>query len=180
VDRIARLVRDLVHVARRHGLSACPVALNAVVHAVWEMLQRECELAGVRVTVQQPEHEVIVLGDETLLRHALHNVVLNAVQALRDHAGERRLSIELRQAGEIARIVVEDTGPGIPPEHYAHLSEPFFTTKDVGEGSGLGLSITSGILEEHGGALTLVPSATGGVRVHLDLPVAAPSSEATA
>jgi two-component system sensor histidine kinase HupT/HoxJ len=74
--------------------------------------------------------------------------------------------------------VVEDTGPGIPSDHYPHLAQPFFTTKDVGEGSGLGLSITAGILEEHGGVLTVVPAAGGGTRTHLDLPLASPTPEA--
>ena len=67
---------------------------------------------------------------------------------------------------------VEDTGPGIPPDHYARVFEPFFTTKDVGEGSGLGLAISAGIIEEHGGTLTLAPAPGGGVCARLDLPVA--------
>lgn len=178
VDRIARLVRDLVHVARRHGLAPSPVSLAAVVDAVRESVERECERAGIRLVVDPPEEAVTVLGDETLLRHALHNVVLNSVQALRDHPGERAVRIQLLRAGEVARIVVEDTGPGIPPDHYPHLAQPFFTTKDVGEGSGLGLSITAGILEEHGGVLTVVPAAGGGTRAHLDLPAASRVPEA--
>lgn len=171
VERIARLIRDLVHVARKHGLSPAPVDLRPVVEAVWEMVEDECRRLGIEVDLRLPSQDVTIQADETLLRHAVHNVVLNAIQALAPHRGTRRLLIELHRAGEVARIVVEDTGPGIPPDVYPHLTEPFFTTKDVGEGTGLGLSITSGILEEHGGTLTLVPSGTGGVRVHLDLPV---------
>lgn len=171
VERITGLVRDLLYVARRHGVSPAPVDLVAVVRGVAEDLRRDAEQAGITVIVQTPPQGLTVPGDPVLLRHALFNVVVNAVQALRDHTGDRRLALSVQQAGARARVVVEDSGPGVPEDHYPYLTEPFFTTKDVGEGSGLGLSISAGIVEEHGGSLTLAPSAGGGVRAHIDLPV---------
>ncbi|HEX7243256.1 MAG TPA: ATP-binding protein, partial [Longimicrobiaceae bacterium] len=172
VERIARLVRDLVHVARRHGPADTVVALGPVVRSVAEALTRDAEAAGVALRVRVPDEEVRVVGDDTLLRHALYGVALNAVQALRAHPGERTVALELRREGGVARLEVEDTGPGIPPGDYPRVFEPFFTTKDVGEGSGLGLAIGAGIAEEHGGTLTLAPSASGGVLARFELPVA--------
>ena len=173
VDRIARLVRGLVHVGRRHGAGADRVEMGALVRATTDALRRDAEGAGIDVRAAIPAEEIQVLGDATLLHHAVYGVGLNAVQALRGHAGERTLRVALERAGGNARVVLEDTGPGIPPEDYARVFEPFFTTKDVGEGTGLGLAISAGIAEEHGGVLTLAPAPGGGVRAQLDLPLAA-------
>lgn len=175
VDRIARLVRDLVHVGRRHGAGDDRVDVAALVRSATDALRRDAESAGIDVQASVPEEQMQVVGDATLLRHALYGVGLNAVQALRGHSGERTLRIVLERAGESARIVLEDTGPGIAPEDLARVFEPFFTTKDVGEGTGLGLAISAGIAEEHGGVLTLGPAERGGVRAQLDLPLASAS-----
>jgi two-component system NtrC family sensor kinase len=172
VDRIARLVRDLVHVGRRHGAGADRVALGALVRSTAGALRRDAEGADIEMRIHVPEEEMDVRGDATLLHHALYGVGLNAVQALRGHAGPRVLRITLDRAGDRARVVVEDSGPGIPANDYARVFEPFFTTKDVGEGTGLGLAISAGIAEEHGGVLTLEPGEAGGVRARLDLPLA--------
>jgi signal transduction histidine kinase len=172
VDRIARLIRDLVHVGRRHGAGADRVELGALVRSTAAALRRDAQGAGIDVQADLPAEEIHVLGDATLLHHALYGVGLNAVQALRDHAGERTLRIALHRTGESACVVLEDTGPGIPPDDYARVFEPFFTTKDVGEGTGLGLAISAGIAEEHAGVLTLGPAAEGGVRAQLELPLA--------
>jgi two-component system NtrC family sensor kinase len=179
VERIARLVRELTHVARKDGLAEDRVVLGEVVDQVWSSVRRDCEEAGIEVDIRHAEPEPIVIGDGRLLRHAVHNVVLNALQALRKHRGERRLRVRTGRAGAAARITIDDSGPGIAPEHYAHVAEPFFTTKDVGEGSGLGLSITAGIVEEHGGTLGLDPSPLGGLRACIELPLAPPSPAET-
>jgi signal transduction histidine kinase len=172
VERIERLVRDLVHVARRHGPAADPVDLSGVVGSVAEAIRDDAAAAGVELRVGLPAETVTVEGDPRLLHHALYAIVLNSVQAMRGHAGERILTLDARRHGTLARVVVEDTGPGIDPELIPRVFEPFFTTKDVGEGSGLGLAISAGIAEEHGGRLTLAPGAAGGVRAQLELPVA--------
>ncbi len=171
VERIVRLVRDLVHVARRHGAGDAVTDLAAVVGAVAEGLRPQANAAGIELRVSLPREAVPVRGDDMLLRHALYGVALNAVQALRSHAGERVLRIELARAAGTARVVVEDSGPGIPPHLVPRVFEPFFTTKDVGEGSGLGLAISAGIAEEHGGTLSLEAAPDGGVRALLELPV---------
>jgi signal transduction histidine kinase len=171
VERIARLVRDLVHVARRNGTPPGSVALGGVVREAAEALRHEADEAGVELSVSVADDDLPVAGDGRLLRHALYSVGLNAVQAMRGHPGERRLSLAVERADGTARVVVEDTGPGIAPDDYARVFEPFFTTKDVGQGSGLGLAISAGIAEEHGGTLTLAPAPGGGVRAQLVLPL---------
>ncbi len=172
VDRIAGLVRDLLHVARRHGSPDEVVEIGSVVADVVRSLEADAEKTGVALRVDVPAGGVRVRGDERLLRHALYGVTLNSLQALDGHAGERVVRIAVEPGAGEAVVVVEDTGPGIPAELYPRVFEPFFTTKDVGSGSGLGLAISAGIAEEHGGTLTLAPAAQSGVRAELRLPLA--------
>jgi signal transduction histidine kinase len=175
VERIAGLVRGLLHVARRHGIEPAPVDVADVVRRTAVDIQGASKAAGVKLEIHSPDSPLLIRGDATLLRHALFNLLLNAVHALADHGGDRRLSLRVEQDVGKVRVVVEDTGPGICPEHLAHVFEPFFTTKEIGQGTGLGLSVSRGIVEEHGGQLRLEPGENGGVRATMILPVNGPS-----
>jgi signal transduction histidine kinase len=102
------------------------------------------------------------------------NLIDNAVDAM---GGKGRLVIRTSRAGDHARVEIADDGPGIPPELRAKIWEPFFTTKDVGEGSGLGLDIARRIVERrHGGTIRL-DSAPGDTRFLITLPLAGPPGE---
>ena len=103
-------------------------------------------------------------GDPAQLQQVLTNLIINAIQALPDKDGTISVSLELRtgvkppadgQPGDYWLVQVEDNGQGISEEVIDHVFEPFFTTKDVGEGTGLGLSIAYGIVQEHGGWITV-------------------------
>jgi signal transduction histidine kinase len=170
VDRITRLVRALLHAGRQHGVERHPVDLTDVARTVADEIEPSAKAAEVRMEVQVPCSSLLVPGDATLLRHVVFNLALNAVQALSNHSGRRIVRIQLRQDGRRARVVVEDTGPGIAREHLDHLFEPFFTTKPLGEGTGLGLAISRGIVEEHGGELHIELPEEGGVRAVVVLP----------
>jgi signal transduction histidine kinase len=90
------------------------------------------------------------------------------------------LSVLTRVDGDDTVVEVADTGGGIPPEHLARIYDPFFTTKPEGRGTGLGLSVTYGIVQEHGGTLTCDSRVGEGTRFHLALPrMAQPSVEAS-
>lgn len=169
VDRIATLVRSLRHVSRGHPLERRRVNLADVLGGVAESMRERAETVGavMHVDVGEP---IAVLGDETLLRHAVMNLAVNAVQALADHPGPREMWLRLERADGWGVIVVEDTGPGVPPVARPRLFEPFFTTRDVGEGMGLGLAISQGIAEEHGGELRIDDRGEGGIRATLTIP----------
>jgi signal transduction histidine kinase len=175
VDRIAGLVRGLLHVARRHGVDPELIDLTGVVRRGVANVQGSAKAAGVRLEVDMPDSPLLIRGEATLLRHTLLNLLLNAVHALSDHTGDRRLSLRVEQDRERVRVIVEDTGPGISADLLEYVFDPFFTTKDVGQGTGLGLSISRGIVEEHGGTLRLEPGENGGVRATVVLPVNGPS-----
>ena len=127
--------------------------------------------AGVGIAVHCPEG-LPVRGDRNLLQQALGNLVLNAVQAS-PAGGVVDVQGALDDDGVL--VTVTDQGAGIEPRRLDRVFDPFFTTKAVGEGSGLGLSVTLGIIEHHGGTLTIVNNAEGGVTATITLP--APSEE---
>jgi signal transduction histidine kinase len=177
VDRMARLVRDLLHVAHRHGVVLAPLDLRDVARAVYDSVRSDTLAAALTVELHLPPDPVIVAGDALLLRHALNNVAVNALQALRGSDTGGRVVLTVEGLGDRACVTVEDDGPGIDPSHLSSATQPFFTTKDVGEGSGLGLAITAGIVEEHRGDLVLSPRPAGGLRVQIDLPLHRPSPD---
>jgi signal transduction histidine kinase len=111
--------------------------------------------------------------DQGALQQALTNVLVNGIQAM-DDGGTLRVRVEpdVSEAPDrpMHRIVIEDDGTGITPEHLPHVFEPFFTTKGVGEGTGLGLAVAYGIVGEHGGRIDVTSRLGDGTRFDLVLP----------
>src|SRR5947207_2997186 len=87
---------------------------------------------------------------------------------------QQRLTIRTRRAGDLIRIEVEDTGPGIPPNLLERIFNPFFPTKPTGSGTGLGLSISLGFVREHEGRIWAETAPQGGARLVIELPTVAP------
>lgn len=113
------------------------------------------ELKGIEVTVDLPQ-DTHVLGDEPAIIGVLINLLSNAAHALQ--AVQRlgaKIAVRVQQQGERLAVSVRDNGPGIDPAHIGRVFEPFFTTRDVGAGLGLGLSVSYGIVQRHGGTLAV-------------------------
>jgi signal transduction histidine kinase len=108
-----------------------------------------------------------------LLQQSLMNICINALHAMAEGG---RLLFEVapeerrRNGGTFVGVRVSDTGSGIAPDHLAHIFDPFFTTKEVGQGTGLGLSVARRIVEEHGGWIEAVNRAEGGAALTVWLP----------
>jgi len=159
VDRVSGLVRQLLDYSRRQGGQATLVDVRPLVAMSLDMLRPLAERAGVSLVWSRPAEPTVVRADAIQLEQVVTNLVMNAVQAMtsegtvrvevgRGKPGARR---ESPSGQEEIWLRVEDDGPGIPPEHLPHVFEPFYTTKPVGEGSGLGLAVVQAIVEEHGG-----------------------------
>lgn len=114
------------------------------------------------------DREVLVQGDRQQLQQVLVNLLLNAIQS---SPKDSEIIISLYQQGSDQFIQVEDHGKGIPEADLQRIYDPFFTTKEVGEGSGLGLSISLGIIERHEGSLSIVNNSDGGVTATIRLPL---------
>jgi two-component system, NtrC family, sensor kinase len=176
IARQARAITDFIQslllIGRQHGVVFERVDLARSVEAVLAEVEPWLEENDIALEAVLPTGPVPLRGQDTLLRHAVRNLVRNAGHALREHTGpgERRIRVRLSATDHEARILVEDNGPGVEPELLERVLEPFFTTKDVGAGTGLGLPIARGIVEEHGGELYVENRAEGGLRVVLLLP----------
>ncbi|MBT9514359.1 MAG: two-component sensor histidine kinase [Acidovorax sp.] len=174
VGRLRRLVErpDLAGQAQ-------PLALPTAVHDVLHLLEPELAQRGVAPEVAAATDLPSVLAEPVALQQIVHNLLMNALQALEQvPPAERRLHITLRQAdaGHVA-LSVRDHGPGIPPEARLHLFEPFYTTRSGG--LGLGLTLCESLAQAMGAHLALapqVPTAEGrGAEFVLTLPTAPPA-----
>lgn len=113
------------------------------------------ELKGIDVALDLP-HDTLVQGDEPAIIGVLINLLSNAVFAIRNaNRDHPRIDVRVEHQGPRMKVSIRDNGIGIQPEHIARVFEPFFTTRDVGAGLGLGLSVSYGIIQRHGGTLAV-------------------------
>lgn len=172
VGRVSAFIEGLLHLAGKQGIVTEPLDLRTIAERVHQELAVQAEDARVDLRLQLPPEPVIVKGQETMLVHALRNGVRNAVQALAAHDGARQVDIRIESSSaHHASLVVEDSGPGVPAADLEKVFEPFHTTRAATRGMGLGLPITRGIIEEHGGEVRIENRAAGGVRLTLTLPL---------
>jgi signal transduction histidine kinase len=167
LERVERQVAALLRFARREDLRLAPVDLGALVRGTLEAYRPRIERAGVGLELDVAEG-VVVRADAERLRQVLVNLIENALDALADGSGERRLALAVSADNGHGAIRVRDTGAGVPPEQLPHLFEPFFTTKT--HGTGLGLAIAKRTIDAHGGRLSAAPAPGGGAVFTVQLP----------
>ena len=183
--RAQSLVQELLTFARREPGSRQPVILSQIVDEVTNLLRASVP-PTITLEMAEPSGNVTVLGDPTHLHQVVMNLCRNAAEAMGGDVGKIRLELthhsalegcETRADGWV-RLSVIDDGPGMSPHTKAHLFEPFFTTKPLGKGSGLGLSVVFGLVDEMNGR-TLVTTAPGeGSCFMVDLPATRLTAEA--
>jgi two-component system NtrC family sensor kinase len=178
-DRCVRIVRNFLALARQRPPERGPVVLKQVLDGVIELVAYQLRTSEVEVTVDGADALPTLWADAHQLHQVLVNLVTNAQQAMRRQSRPRRISITTRHDAIGHRVLLEvaDTGPGIPPEIRAKIFDPFFTTKPAGEGTGLGLSLCRGIIEEHGGTIAVESEPGAGTRFIIDLPVGSGGQE---
>jgi PAS domain S-box-containing protein len=169
--RSRSIVRDLLSFVRFREASREHVQLTEALAASVKALQPLVEEVGAELVADLPPSEVHANTDRAGLQQIVTNLVINAAQAA-GPGGTVRLRATA-SAHEL-EMIVDDTGPGIPPSVIDRIFEPFFTTKPLGEGTGLGLSVTLGIVQQLGGRITVEnrPPAEGtGARFRISLPI---------
>ncbi len=172
-ERCARIVRTFLAMARQQSTTRVPVRLDRLLESALELLGYGLRSSGVDVTCDIAEELPETLADADQITQVLTNLIVNAQQALADVDGPRRLRIALDHVRQrdVLRIVVEDSGPGIPEEIRSRIFEPFFTTKPTGAGTGVGLAVCRGIVAGHDGTIEAGSAALGGARFTVTLPV---------
>jgi two-component system NtrC family sensor kinase len=171
-ERAGRIVRNLLTFARKGVVEKAAVDLNDVAARTSLLIVYELRLHGIELESGLSPEPVVVLGDRYELQQVLLNLVNNAVHAVSqlEPGRPRRIRLETALQGDAAVFRVLDSGPGVPPHLVSHLFTPFFTTKAPGEGTGLGLSLSYGLVKAHGGILAYDALPEGGAEFRISLP----------
>ncbi|HYP99858.1 MAG TPA: HAMP domain-containing sensor histidine kinase [Polyangiaceae bacterium] len=164
-DRVSAIIRQLLDFARREAPERRLVDLRSVLRDAVLLVSPLAESTGVVVQIGGKSERVSALVDSAQLQQAVANILLNAI-----HASSRGDVVSVLVSCEpTPTIAVRDSGKGIAPEHLPRIFEPFFTTKAAGVGTGLGLSVTLGIIEEHGGTVRVESSVGVGTTFTIEL-----------
>ncbi|UHD15153.1 sensor histidine kinase [Thiocapsa bogorovii] len=158
--RASRVTGNLLSFGRKRTERRAAIKPTELVSSTLELALPALKRAGVDAENRVPENLREVFGEHELLRQVLLNLILNAVDALKD-APVKRILITGRAAKHRIELAVEDTGPGVPEPFRGRIFEPFFTTKADGEGTGLGLAIARRLIEGGGGTLNYVQGDRG-------------------
>jgi signal transduction histidine kinase len=172
-ERMANLVGNLLEFSRRGTRQVSSLDVREELQNSLELIHYHLKKRNVTVVKEFDENVKMVHADRQQLRQVFLNVMANASDAL-DGAGKITIragegTLDDKRAAIV--IEIEDTGPGISPEVLSKAMDPFFTTKEAGKGTGLGLPICKRIIEEHEGDFTISSEVGKGTTVRIGLPV---------
>ncbi len=179
--RARDLVKQILTFARQTDEEIKPVKVKTVAKEALKLLR-----ASIPTTIeikQKIESDSLIMGDSTQVHQVFMNLCTNAAHAMQDHGGvlevgltdievdAKRKTAATLKSGAYIKLWVSDTGPGITPDIIESIFEPYFTTKEVGEGTGMGLAMVHGIVERHGGKITLESELGRGTLFSIYLPI---------
>jgi len=167
--RASEIVNNLLNFSRTGGTAPVEVDLNFVLEETLTLVQHPFKTAQVNVVKNYAERLPVILGSTTRLQQVFLNLFMNARDAM---PGGGMLEVRTGARNGSVEIEVTDTGAGIPPEHLHRIFDPFFTTKATGRGTGLGLSVSYGIIKEHAGKVDVRSTPGKGTSFRLEFPVA--------
>jgi two-component system NtrC family sensor kinase len=172
-ERCARIVRTFLAMARQQQPERGPVAINEVVSAALDIAAYPLRTSSIEVELDLTPHIPLIFADADQLHQVLLNLIINAQQSLQEQPTPRRLSVTscYDSFACLVCVRVADNGPGLTEHLRARVFEPYFTTKPMGSGTGVGLAVSLGIVEAHGGSLTVDCPDEGGATFTILLPV---------
>jgi len=171
-QRVGRIVSDLLAFSRRSKPQRAPADLNRIVRSTLTLISHKLKLSNVALEVSLDEKLPAVNCDGSQIQQVILNLVMNAAEAMqvRGH-GRIWVSTAVDTASGAVLIKVSDDGEGISEENLARIFDPFFTTKSDGKGVGLGLAVSYGIVQAHGGDIEVQSTVGGGTKFTVSLPV---------
>ncbi|MDH4087753.1 MAG: PAS domain S-box protein [Nitrospira sp.] len=152
VERITKVMNQLLSFARRKTPERCPLDLRGTIEAGMELFQERLARNQIQVELALADNCPRALADPDQMSQVFINLVMNAVHAMPDGG---MLRIGLAPEKQMVKLMIADTGHGIPRDVIERVFEPFFTTKEFGQGTGLGLTVVKGIIEEHQGSIVV-------------------------
>ncbi len=166
--RGAKIVSNLLNFARAGGSDDASLDISKVVADVLSLVEHQLDRARVKVVKELSPDLPTVVGSENKVQQVLFNLILNARDSMPSGGW---LTLKTSVEGRDVVVEVSDTGLGIPEADLPRIFDPFFTTKDVGQGTGLGLAVSYGIVQEHGGSIRVTSSKGQGSRFEVRLPI---------
>jgi len=164
------VVQDLLEFSRDAETVRVPGQLNDTIEKVLSVLEKQFAKEGIQVKKSFDPHLPMIHLDEGKLQQVWMNLFLNAKQAIKDRDGLITITTKHDEAKGMISVAMQDNGEGMSPEIIHKIFDPFFTTKKIGEGTGLGLSVSYGIIREHGGDITVKSQPLVGTVIEVLIP----------
>jgi len=175
-ERVRKIVKGLLDFSRQSQLDPEPTDINRLIRHTISLVENQALIKGVTLSFEHADGLPMITVDRNQMQSVFLNIIINALDAT-DTGGSIKISTSAKMrmaAGKAGQkgieIAITDTGCGIPPEIMDKLFDPFFTTKDVGRGTGLGLSVSHGIVERHGGTVLVQSKPQSGSTFFVWLP----------
>jgi len=169
-ERAAEIVKGLLDFSRTEHPEFEALSIGAVIQDTLKLVRNQLTLSGIHVEEDIPANLPPVHGEKKSLQQVFLNLFINAIQAMLN-GGSLQIGAHPSPDGHWMVIDVKDTGVGIDPQHLPRIFDPFYTTKQVGRGTGLGLSVTYGIVEKHGGHIEVKSRKGAGATFTVTLPL---------
>lgn len=171
-ERCRRIVQNLLSFARRHESERSPQDVNELVQTVLSLREYQLRVDGIAINTEFDDDLPKIMADPHELERVFLNLINNAQQALTDVTDrERCIGIRTCAHERSIHVVFSDNGPGIPANVQSRIFDPFFTTKGVGQGTGLGLSVSYGVIRSHGGKISIESKEGEGATFTIVLPI---------
>jgi signal transduction histidine kinase/putative methionine-R-sulfoxide reductase with GAF domain len=172
-DRVGKIIDKLLSFSRRYKLTREYSNINKILEKALDFRGYQLKLSNIDVAKDFDPELPKTMADQNQLQQVFLNIIVNAEQAMGDTHSKGQLTLRTRNKKEEGTIEIcfNDDGPGIPKEILGKIFDPFFTTKPVGEGTGLGLSVSYGIIKEHGGKICALSEEGKGTNFIIEIPI---------
>ncbi|ADJ25387.1 PAS/PAC sensor hybrid histidine kinase [Dehalogenimonas lykanthroporepellens BL-DC-9] len=177
-QRVKEIVKRMLTFARQHELVQSSASIAELLDNTLEMRAYVLRTSNIEVVREYDPDLPWMTADAGQLQQVFLNIIVNAEYAMKKVHGRGRLTVGTERVDERVRVTIEDDGGGIPTDARSRLFQPFFTTKEPGEGTGLGLSLSRGIVAEHGGTIDENGLPGVGARFIIDLPIITATGQA--
>jgi len=166
--RMARIIRNLRTYAPEETIEMRPTSIRTVLDESLLMLGQRIKNESITVLKKMPAGDIMVMGGDVRLQQIFVNLISNAIDAMH-YTSVKNININVSLNGEDVIFIMSDSGPGIQEDQIANIFDPFYSTKEVGRGMGLGLSVTLGLVNQFGGTISVNNSPNGGAEFTLRL-----------
>jgi len=172
-DRASYVVKNLLEFSRTERPLLLELNINEVLNRTIKLIRNQIMVTGIQLKRVNSENLPPIRGRSQDLQQAFINILINSIHAMKDLSGEDIISIRTGPGPDgYIRVDFSDTGIGIKPEDMKNIFDPFYTTKEVGRGTGLGLSLVYGIIRTHGGYIEVKSEINKGTTFSIYLPIA--------